>query len=58
MSKIFLTTADHCGRLEELLFHHSSGIITEVAVAKARYTGYSILRFSKYILYNDRNLFE
>ena len=48
MSKIFLATADHCGRLEELFFHHSSGLNSaEVQAAQARYAGSSTLRFSK-----------
>ena len=48
MSKIFLETADHCGRLEELFFHHSSGLnFAEVPAAQARYAGSSTLRFSK-----------
>ena len=48
MTKIFLATADHCGRLEELFFHHSSGLnFAEVPAAQARYAGSSTLRFSK-----------
>ena len=48
MSKIFLATADHFGRLEELFLHHSSGLNSaEVPAAQARYAGSSTLRFSK-----------
>ena len=48
MSKIFLATTDHYSRLEELFFHHLSGLnFAEVPAAQVRYAGSSTLRISK-----------